>query len=84
MMARPIPLVAEAMEAQVALRDLRRSRAPLFEAAFRSGNHAAMQEAQALAETLRIAEAQARRIAGLAEPRVCPDGIFEIGHGRAA
>jgi len=23
-------------------------------------------------------------IAGLAEPHACPDGIFEIGHGRAA
>lgn len=83
-MPRPIPLFAEAMEAQVALRDLRRSRASLFEAAFRSGNHAAMREAHALAEAIRVAEAQARRIAGLAEPHHCPDGIHDIGHGRAA
>lgn len=84
-MARHVPLAAEAMEAQVGLREFRRSRARLFEAALQSGNHAAVAEAHALAATLRIAEKQARRLAGIADGLItCADGLFEPGHGRAA
>lgn len=84
-MARHVPLASEAMETQVGLREFRLSRAPLFEAALRSGSHAAISEAHALAATLHVAEKQARRLAGIADGLViCADGLFEPGHGRAA
>jgi hypothetical protein len=78
-------LAALAMEAQVALRDQRRAMAPMYEAALRSGNGAAISEAKHVAESIRIAEKQANRLAGIADGLViCADGLFEPGHGRAA
>jgi hypothetical protein len=84
-MPRPETLAALAMEAQVVLRDYRRSMAPMYEAAIRSGNAAAISEAKHIAETLRVGERQAKRLAGIADGLVtCADGLFEPGHGRAA
>jgi hypothetical protein len=84
-MPRPETLAALAMEAQVALRDQRRAMAPMYEAALRSNNAAAISEAKHVAESLRVAEKQARRLAGIADGLVtCADGLFEPGHGAAA
>jgi hypothetical protein len=84
-MPRPETLAALAMEAQVVLRDYRRSMAPMYEAAIRSGNAAAISEAKHIAETLRVGERQAKRLAGIADGLItCADGLFEPGHGRAA
>lgn len=76
-MPRPVALAEYAMEASAGIRELRRATAPLFEAALRSGNHAAMTEAHALAATLRVAERQSKRIAGIADGLVFPAGLFE-------
>lgn len=72
------------METQVAIRDLKRATAPLFEAAVASGNWHAMAEAKALAATLHGASLQARRIAGIADGIECPDGLDRPTHGKAA
>lgn len=82
------PVLSEcAMDEQLRVRRHRREAASsgLWEAAYRTGNWAAIAEAKALAETLRVAGIQAKRLAGIAEGlTVCADGILEPGHGRAA
>lgn len=84
-MAAPAALAALAMEAQVALRDTRRRMAPMYESALRSGNVYAIAEAKAVAESIRVAERQAKRLAGIADGLItCADGLFEPGHGAAA
>lgn len=83
-MPRPLPLTELAIDAQVGIRDLRRATAPLYEAALRSGDFDVMAETKALAETLRVAGVQARRIAGLGDRIACPDGRLGLWHGRAA
>lgn len=84
-MPRPAALAEQAVEAQVRIRDLRRGMAPVFAAAMASRSFAAVAEAKAVAESLRVAERQARRLAGIADGiGVCADGLFEPGHGRAA
>lgn len=82
-MGRPVPAVECAMEVQTALRDLRTATHPLYLAALATGNMPLLDGCRALAQTLRVAATQAKRIAGLAEVR-CPDGIEAIGHGKAA
>lgn len=78
------PLAVErAMECQVAIRALRSQTHPLWEAAMATGDWTLLAECRALASTLKLAAAQARRIAGLAEVQ-CPDGVEASGHGRAA
>ena len=85
MMPRPITLSEHAVEAQVVIRDARRAMAPMYEAALRSHNAAAISEAKHVAGTLKVAERQARRLAGIADGLlVCADGLFEPGHGIAA
>lgn len=84
-MPKPISLAEHAMEAVADLRETRRRMAPLYEAALRSSNAAAISEAKHVAESIRIAERQSRRLAGIADGLVvCADGLFEPGHGRAA
>ena len=84
-MPRPVSLAEYAMDAQSILRETRRRMAPMYEAALRSHDHAAIAEAKAVAESIRIAERQSRRLAGIADGLiVCADGLFEPGHGRAA
>jgi hypothetical protein len=84
-MARSLALAEVAVEAQITIRDARRRMAPMFEAALRSHNAAAISEAKHVAETLRIAERQAHRLAGIADGIIeCADGLFEPGHGAAA
>lgn len=84
-MARPAALADHAVEAQAVLRATRRAMAPMYEAAVRSGNAAAISEAKHVAESIRTAERQAKRLAGIADGLVvCADGLFEPGHGRAA
>lgn len=84
-MARPAALAELAVDAQAVLREYRRSLAPMYEAALRSGNGAAISEAKHIADSIRVAERQANRLAGIAEGLVtCADGLFEPGHGRAA
>lgn len=56
------------MEVQARLRTLRSATHPLWEAAVATGDGALISECHALAQTLRVANVQARRIAGLAEP----------------
>lgn len=68
-MPRPVALAEEAVEAQVVIRDATRRCAPLYVAAVASGDRAVMAETKALADTLRWARSQARRIAGLGERR---------------
>lgn len=85
MMPRPVTLTEHAMDAQSILRETRRRMAPMYEAALRSHNVAAIAEAKAVAESIRIAERQSKRLAGIAEGLlVCADGLFEPGHGAAA
>ena len=84
-MPRPVSLTEHAMDAQSILRETRRQMAPLYEAALRSNNGAAIAEAKAVAESIRIAERQSKRLAGIADGLVsCADGLFEPGHGAAA
>lgn len=84
-MPAPLHLAEYAMEAQASLRSVRRGLAPLYESALRSGNLAAIAEAKHVAESIRIAEKQAKRLAGIAEGLViCADGLWEPGHGAAA
>jgi hypothetical protein len=84
-MARQATLPELAVEAQVRLRELRRSMAPMYEAALVSRNLAAIAEAKHVADSIRVAERQAKRVAGIADGLViCADGLFEPGHGRAA
>lgn len=84
-MGRPAALAALAMEAQVALRETRREMAPMYAAALASGNLSAISEAKAVADSIRIAERQAKRLAGIADGLiVCADGLFGPAHGRAA
>jgi hypothetical protein len=83
-MARTLPLDEQAVEFQVALRDLRRtSAAPLWEAAIASGDWGQLADAKALDGALRIAERIAKRMAGRVNA-ACADGLLEPGHGRAA
>lgn len=82
-MARPIPVVEHAMEVQATLRRLRKDTAPMYKAALATGDIGVLWETHALAQTLRIAQAQAKRIAGMASS-ACPDDIARPGHGRAA
>lgn len=82
-MARPLPIVEHAMEVQAVLRRLRKDTAPMYEAALATGDSAVLFETHALAQTLRIAQLQAKRVAGMAAS-VCPDDIAAPGHGRAA
>jgi len=82
-MARPLPLVEHAMEVHAHLRRFRKETAPLYRAALATGDFTVMAETHALAETLRIAQLQAKRLAGLAEAR-CADGIVGPAHGAAA
>jgi hypothetical protein len=85
-MGAKVPAVERAMEVQVAIRELRTTTHPLWEAAVASGNWTVIAECKALAATLKVAAAQARRIASLAEPSVmdCSEGLRRTGHGRAA
>jgi hypothetical protein len=83
-MPRPMPVVEHAMEAHARLRRLRKDVAPMFEAALGTGDWNVVAETKALAETLRIGQLQAKRLAGMAERVPCVDGIAEPGHGRAA
>lgn len=83
-MPRPMPVVEHAMEAHARIRRLRKDVAPMFEAALGTGNWNVVAETKALAETLRIGQLQAKRLAGLAEGIGCADGIVAPGHGRAA
>lgn len=84
-MPRSASLAEHAMDAQTILRETRRRMAPLYEAALRSNNLHAIAEAKAVAESIRIAERQSRRLAGIAEGLVlCGDGLWEPGHGAAA
>lgn len=76
-------IVLYAVEVQAQLRELRRETAPMYEAALRSGNHAVLAETHALAESLRISQKIARRVAGMADV-ICADGIAQPGHGKAA
>lgn len=73
-----------AMDAQVALRDFRHACAPLWASAVASGDWSLMAESHALADTLRTAQRQLRRIAGRADSIACPDGVAGASHGRAA
>jgi len=82
-MPRPLPIVEHAMEVQAVLRQLRKSTAPMYEAALRTGDSGVLFETHALAQTLRVAQIQARRIAGMATA-VCPDDEVLPGHGAAA
>jgi len=82
-MARPLPVVEHAMEVHAHLRRFRKDTAPLYQAALATGDFTVMAETHALAETLRIAQLQAKRLAGFAET-ACADGIREPGHGAAA
>lgn len=75
--------VDAAIEVQVSIRGLRTTTHPLWLAAVATGNWTLLAECRALASTLKLAAAQARRIAGLAEVQ-CPDGVEASGHGRAA
>jgi hypothetical protein len=85
MMGKPLSLVERAVDAQAVLRETRRQMAPLYEAALRLGNAPAIAEAKAVAESIRIAERQAHRLAGIADGLVlCGEGLFEMNHGRAA
>lgn len=85
MMPRPVTLAEHALDAQVILRETRRRMAPLYEAALRSNNLSAIAEAKAVADSIRVAERQSHRLAGIAEGLVvCADGLFEPGHGAAA
>ena len=83
-MARAVSLPGLGMEAQVAIRELRKGCLPLFEAALASGDFAVAAEAKALHETLKVAGLQARRLTGLAEGVACPDGQVGLFHGSAA
>lgn len=84
-MARPLSLTEYAMDAQAILRETRRRMAPMYEAALRSGNASAISEAKHVADSIRIAERQSKRLAGIADGLVrCADGLFEPGHGAAA
>lgn len=77
-MPKPLSLAEHAMESQSRIREVRRESAPLFSAALASGNHSAMAEAHALAVTLRTAERQAKRIAGLADGVLAAtDGLWD-------
>lgn len=71
------------MDVQVAIRGLRSQTHPLWEAVIATGDWTLLAECRALAATLKVAAAQARRVTGLAEVQ-CPDGIVAIGDGRAA
>lgn len=82
-MGAKVPAVEHAIETQVALRALRSATHPLWEAAIATGNWSLIAEVKALAATLKVANTQARRIAGLAET-ACPDQLVGLGHGRAA
>jgi hypothetical protein len=77
-MPRSIPAVEHAMEVQVSLRALRSATHPLWEAAVATGDADLIAECHALAQTLRVANVQARRIAALAEPdhAAVPVGLF--------
>jgi hypothetical protein len=83
-MPRPAPLDEQSVEFQVALRELRRSKAaPLWEAAIASGDWGQLADAKALDGVLKVADRIAKRMAGrVASP--CTDGLLEPGHGRAA
>lgn len=74
-----------AVDAQVVLRETRRRMAPLYEASLRTHNASVIAEAKAVADSLRVAERQARRLAGMADGLVaCEDGLFGPAHGKAA
>lgn len=83
-MARPVPVVEHAMEAQTRIRRLRKELSPLYAAALATGSFDVVAEAHALSETLRIAQLQSRRLAGLADGMRCADGQLGLGHGRAS
>ena len=83
-MPRPVSLDEQAVEFQVALRDLRRRHAaPLWEAAIASGDWGQLSDAKALDGVLKVAERLAKRMAGRVSAP-CADGLLEPGHGRAA
>lgn len=83
-MPRPLTVVEHAMEVQARLRRLRKDVAPLYEAALATGSFTVVKEVHAIAETLRVGELQARRLAGIADAVHCADGRKAPGHGRAA
>lgn len=82
-MPRPPSVTEQAMEVHAHLRRFRKDTAPLYAAALATGDFTVMAETHALAETLRIAQLQARRLAGFAEA-ACADGRAEPGHGLAS
>jgi len=61
-MPRPVALVERAMEAQVGIAEIRRSCAPLYTVALRSGDAEAVTLAKCLATTLWVAGYQARKL----------------------
>jgi hypothetical protein len=83
-MPRPLTVVEHAMEVQARLRRLRKDVAPMYEAALATGDFTLLAEAHAIAETLRVGQLQAKRLAGLGEAIHCADGVKGVGHGRAA
>lgn len=83
-MGRALALDEQAVEFQVALRDLRRSvAAPLWEAAIASGDWSQLADAKALEGILRVADRIAKRMAGRVSAP-CADGLLEPGHVKAA
>lgn len=83
-MPRPLGVAEHAMEVQACLRRLRKDVAPMYEAALATGDFAVMAETHAIAETLRIGQLQAKRLAGMVDSIHCADGRKAPGHGRAA
>lgn len=83
-MPRPNAVVEHAMEVQARIRRLRKDVAPMYEAALTTGDFNVLSEAHAIAETLRVAQLQAKRLAGMAERIACADGVAAPGHGKAA
>lgn len=85
-MARRIPVVELAIDVQVAIVELRRVVAPMYEAAIASGRWDAMAEAKSIADDLNRAQRGAKRLAGLAEGCEAEHtfGLFHGAGGRAA
>jgi len=61
-MPRPVAVVERGMEAQVGISEIRRTCAPIYTAALRSGDAEAVTLAKCLATTLWVAGYQARKL----------------------
>lgn len=84
-MPRTAPLANLSMDVQVAIVELRRVVAPMFEAAIASGRWDAMAEAKGIADDLNRAQRGAKRLAGLADGCEAEHtfGLFHGQGGRA-